>query len=965
MVVTTKMNSAPLPPLRPDSEQLVDLHVYQVPEEVWNLKYRSAYNEVINETISIGFVRVWPELSIWNLRTELLNQLGPDCVPGEFVYVRSVGRCLTKVKGRQELELKVKAFLPPRNFAPEIFILEAPQDVPDTALIEASKQETATREDEGASSMEIDGENDKDEETNVEKDLRLRKLAYNLQQRFPATNGKMRIQGPSEHQYSVNAPKTTTSYHSSVNLRSASYQPRMALLPSSSFPPHPPNNYPHSPQSLPLPHYAQSRQFKTPHDNQVPPLRHPVQSHSTQSFPTRRMPVSTSSNPSWEGRGSSGPFSEGLPSQNYTLSQRTYSQTSEGTLPEFLSLPESQQSANVPSYNSTDPLNGQSSVTTLENINETDSKFGVPIDESKSVGNKDPSITNLGQHHNPIQDLVSTLPSEIPLANSVRLPDTTGYPPGNQDTSGALFKAVPGDTKIGKDSPGKSSQDSDFISANTLSISNLSPNHHKINKPSVLPVFSSPAPTHPVSDAEPHHSDTTPSEGRDYEQRESPRKGGRQETFTKHTNSDSGLGEQTPEEISERIQRENHGPQTTSKDLESSRQPHYENDGHLPIGKDRIQEHEDPDLRHRSEHQGYFKDSPRGGYQNNQNYDSPRTQRPPQYEEGPGPDQRPMENYTGGYSHRDPSVPGQGHTQQPGGSYEDDESPRGVYQPSRGPGRSMGQGNHDHRYQEERYDPQGEHSSGFQESVNAWEEGRPHDGQDGGMDDARNTQKAMAYLQLSSDHAPSPKLYPRLPSSDSPSEASSSAVSSSNPEKQRIMSQMKEEQQARLDMEKIREELIKKAKSLQGKTIDRRKKARDYWKKRYYDEKKKTPGLEDQVAKLANQVQLQNRKLMSHLEGKGAKAPKGPPSKRMDHKIQIFKHQYDLDDVKRQVDNARMKLGTEIKLRTQAETELRILKSEVTQKKINVTLKRGKQLQAVQKSSGGKLTYQTPRPTGR
>ncbi|PIK43858.1 putative trichohyalin-like [Apostichopus japonicus] len=300
MVVTTKMNSASLPPLRPDSEQLVDLHVYQVPEEVWNLKYRSAYNEVINETISIGFVRVWPELSIWNLRTELLNQLGPDCVPGEFVYVRSVGRCLTKVKGRQELELKVKAFLPPRNFAPEIFILEAPQDVPDTALIEASKQETATREDEGASSMEIDGEDDKDEETNVEK------------------------------------------------------------------------------------------------------------------------------------------------------------------------------------------------------------------------------------------------------------------------------------------------------------------------------VFSSPAPTHPVSDAEPHHSDTTPSDGQDYlpEKGESPRKGGRQETFTKHTNSDSGLGEQTPEEISERIQRENHGPQTTSKDIDSSWQPHYENDGPLPIGRDRIQEHKDPDLRHRSEQQGYFQDSPRGGYHN-------------------------------------------------------------------------------------------------------------------------------------------------------------------------------------------------------------------------------------------------------------------------------------------------------------------------------------------------------------
>lgn len=34
----------------------------------------------------------------------------------------------------------------------------------------------------------------------------------------------------------------------------------------------------------------------------------------------------------------------------------------------------------------------------------------------------------------------------------------------------------------------------------------------------------------------------------------------------------------------------------------------------------------------------------------------------------------------------------------------------------------------------------------------------------------------------------------------------------------------------------------------------------------------------------------------------------------MDHKIQIFKHQHDMEDLKRQVDNARMKLATEIKV---------------------------------------------------
>lgn len=42
-----------------------------------------------------------------------------------------------------------------QNYAPEIFVLDGPQDVPDTALIEASKRKEEA-------SMEVDEDEDKD-----------------------------------------------------------------------------------------------------------------------------------------------------------------------------------------------------------------------------------------------------------------------------------------------------------------------------------------------------------------------------------------------------------------------------------------------------------------------------------------------------------------------------------------------------------------------------------------------------------------------------------------------------------------------------------------------------------------------------------------------------------------------------------------------------------------------------------
>ena len=37
--------------------QLVDLHVYLVPPEIWREKFNNALNQNINDTVSLGFIR--------------------------------------------------------------------------------------------------------------------------------------------------------------------------------------------------------------------------------------------------------------------------------------------------------------------------------------------------------------------------------------------------------------------------------------------------------------------------------------------------------------------------------------------------------------------------------------------------------------------------------------------------------------------------------------------------------------------------------------------------------------------------------------------------------------------------------------------------------------------------------------------------------------------------------------------
>lgn len=81
---------------RPSSAELIDLHVYIVPPEIWRERYNNLLNQNVTETISAGIIRVHPERFVYDLRNELEQQVGEDMLPRDYVFLKSVGRSITR-----------------------------------------------------------------------------------------------------------------------------------------------------------------------------------------------------------------------------------------------------------------------------------------------------------------------------------------------------------------------------------------------------------------------------------------------------------------------------------------------------------------------------------------------------------------------------------------------------------------------------------------------------------------------------------------------------------------------------------------------------------------------------------------------------------------------------------------------------------------------------------------------------
>ncbi|NWS34344.1 SPAT1 protein, partial [Polioptila caerulea] len=157
--------------------------------------------------------------------------------------------------------------------------------------------------------------------------------------------------------------------------------------------------------------------------------------------------------------------------------------------------------------------------------------------------------------------------------------------------------------------------------------------------------------------------------------------------------------------------------------------------------------------------------------------------------------------------------------------------------------------------------------------------------------------------------------------------------------KNRMVEQLQQMKKDRRHMEKTREELMKKAKGLLEQNKLRRYHVREEWKKKYFESKKATVSLEDTLNQQRQALELYHQKLLLQLEARNSQnRPNNTTASKNYTIIQIATVQHELDQLRRKLDDTKMRLLIEIKMRKQAASDLRALRAELTQKKIHSAL---------------------------
>ncbi|XP_071953566.1 uncharacterized protein [Antedon mediterranea] len=777
---------------RPPSDQLVDLHVYVVPPSAWNEQYRSVFNQAVNETISAGFVRVHPEDPLYKLRENVEEQLGNDVIPDEYVFLRSVGRCFTQVKGKQEINVKVKHFLPPYNFSAEIFVLKSRREAVPLPEINGGK-------------------------------------GHLLERKYSQNEGTQTTQSPNSGYHSDDWPANhvigkSTELGAGPTAPNSSHQPsnqgdNNAYTTHDTFSSFSPSG------QHPLPPIAARRFPNPPHSHSPIPLH--VNSSSLKKDQ---------------------PQQDGLTS------------VSQDSIPRFLS----------PDQN--------------------DDTF--PKQEGENLSPRSEVLSIIIEHRPPL----SATPPDSPLLS---------------------------------------------LHPNYLT------NQMEITTEHVKPID----------------------------------KSGWRDTYTNGTNEDSGIAEPTPEEGDLEFSRQLHNPierhdvnsQSENRQMivvdhnqeephrtEQRRRPHDEDDFHDSSERKRIQEFQSryDQFLEDEENRKEFENLEKIREQNAQNMIDIRQK-------------REMMEMTMAQRAQDLAL-SNGNNQ-----YDElESSERASKEVSQfGDNTALSEKEQGHTIDEQRDLNHEQWSNGQAPALTEKELLQQFQ-----RDEADKNRRALEAIQIDDsnkehsflkrgqkrgvpsavkNHLQETSIAIAVPQGKTPRPAQHANIALKSKDHDQLLADLEEMREQRQAIEQRREELVRKAKLLQSRTVEKRNKARDYWKKQYFEAKKQTSPHEETINKLRQQVEGAHRKLMAMMEGR-IQQKKVPPSQKNNHKINIAKGQHDLEDLRRRVENAKMRLTSEMKLRNQAEKELRILKNELTQKKIHVTLTRSQQLAILKESEEGLLSSRTP-----
>ncbi|XP_070562558.1 zinc finger CCCH domain-containing protein 13-like isoform X2 [Ptychodera flava] len=815
---------------RPPSEQLSDLHVYVIPSESWNEKFRSAYNEVINESVSAGFVRVFPEITVFALRDEIEEQLGYDVLPKEYVFLKSVGRCLTQVKGRQEIDLKVKNFLPPLAYLPEIFVLPGQRDnvplaLPSTETYKSQRHKAVTGGD-------VDG--------------------FSQPGHNSATPDPFSI----EHHYSQKTPLQEEGQEG-------------YLAPLSATPPQTPD---------------------------VVPVESPLQRKTKVAGKdaNRSGRSDTYTNNTNEDSGIADDVEEELERPRQTQEKsHTQSQIHKRNTP---------SSAN----NATQSDTHNHVQTVSENPNEDDqsghSRHSPSDNNLHNQQQRSESV--LGQNRSQSVAPDSPLGSQFHRDNSHQGSHHSNDHYGN-DYHGNNHHDV-------RDRSGNDHHGNDHHGNNHHGSDHYGNNHHGNE--------------HHGRDRYSHDHHGNDHHGNDHHTSST--------SFQRDIDSDK-QGSHLNDDM-----QQFHGKHS------SQRQAKLGLDDNSPYSDDDIdswkrREQEEEERRRREEQERLRRLEEERREQRRQQQEEERRQYQEEQRRREREDQEARERLE--RAERDAKE--RLKLQEEEREREELERQREQLLRLQEEQQAREQRERERRNREEIERRQRELEDQIRE-----EEERKR------QEEERKKRELLQKQQKAIPSAPE-QVSRRKNRLDT-----DSAKERRRDEKERLLDDLQRVRQDRQDTEREREDLVRRAKTLQNRTQHKRNRARDAWKKMYFEEKKKTPPLEQEVNRLRHSLDLQHKKYVNQIEGKEGRRKNAynQPSEKTNLKVQIAKHQHDLEELRRRVENTKMKLTTEMKLRNQAETELRALRAELTQKKINVTLSRSQQLQALQESEES-MSYMSPR----
>ncbi|KAF0042080.1 hypothetical protein F2P81_005612 [Scophthalmus maximus] len=135
--------------------------------------------------------------------------------------------------------------------------------------------------------------------------------------------------------------------------------------------------------------------------------------------------------------------------------------------------------------------------------------------------------------------------------------------------------------------------------------------------------------------------------------------------------------------------------------------------------------------------------------------------------------------------------------------------------------------------------------------------------------------------------------------------------------REELIEEIKLVREERKQLEWTRQELLRKGKDLLAQNRHRRNQARDSWKKKYFETKKATAPLEDNLRRLRQELETFYNKLLHQLQARdnrGKPRRQGRSSIKNELIIQIMTESHEIDNLKRNVEDAKMKLVTEIKV---------------------------------------------------